>query len=135
MDVLDAWGERRERYEMARDLEQWQMDELEKLRVGAAALRAVEAWAQLDLGERVFRLRYPAGGDPSDSMAAQAAGSPVPWEEIGEALGTTGEAARQRFGKVVKDRYVSAVREWAEGFGPTDEQMKDIVSVAQEEEV
>lgn len=120
MKLVDVWGERRERYEMPRDLEEWQYGELKRLRVGAEAVRAVEALAELEMVERVFRLRYPAGGDPTDSEEARSAGAPVSWEEIGEALGTTGEAARQRFGKKVKDHYVALLREWAWSSGMND---------------
>jgi hypothetical protein len=55
----------------------------------------------------VYELRYPGRGSP------EWADAPVSWAEIGEAVGTTGEAARQRFGERVKARFRQELREWA----------------------
>ena len=115
--------------DVGRDLDEWQYTALGKIRVQAEALRAVEAATETTIVELVYGLRCPGGGDPSSDER------PVPWEEIGDALGTTGEAARQRFGKRVKDRYVEEVRDWALAMGAGPKQLAEIVAHEREAEI
>jgi len=115
---------------MGRELEKWQNERLGHLRRSAEAIRAVQAAVEPQMVADVYALRFPGGGDVSWSEP------PVAWEEIGEALGTSGEAARQRFGPRVKEWYLQAVRDWAvASFDASDEQIDGILAHEREADV
>jgi len=76
----------------------------------------------------VLALRYPGGGDPTDQ-----APEGVSWAAIGESLGTTGEAARKRYGEWVDAEFQKMLREWALSVSGGDERWADKVVRVEEE--
>jgi len=98
---------------MPEPMDEWAPAWLSKLERATDTLETVHAYVDPQIDECVYVLRFPNGGNLEEQERA------VPWELIGQALHTTGEAARQRFGKRVKDRYAEDVKRWARGEGTT----------------
>ncbi|HZU71433.1 MAG TPA: hypothetical protein VE990_01555 [Acidimicrobiales bacterium] len=94
---------------MARGERAWVGPILVRIGKRAEMERVAREVFEEEVAELIFRLRYPAGGDVTSNESAGAS-----WADVGAALGTTGEAARQRFGARVKALYVEAVQEWAD---------------------
>jgi len=83
-----------------------------------------------EIRRRILALYHPGGGDFTDRAPDGAS-----WADIGEALGTTGEAARKRYGAWVNAEYQKMAYEYALWLSKNDEEWAQEVTEGLGEEV